>query len=102
MLPLWLGQATARTVYLLLSRRFEDALEMMRAVWWNVRHLGRTWTVRRRGQRARRASDHEIRRFMAPPGEHARRLAISLSEWARTGEGEALDEEARRGFPAGG
>jgi GT2 family glycosyltransferase len=93
MLPLWLGQAAARTVYLLLSRRFEDALEMMRAVWWNVRHLGRTWTVRHRGQRARRASDHEIRRFMAPPGEHTRRLAISLSEWARTGEGEVLDEE---------
>src|SRR5262249_5785254 len=98
MLPLWLAQSAARTVYLLLARRFEDALEMVRAMWWNVRHLGRTWAGRHRGQRARRASDHQIRRFMAPPGEHTRRLMISLSEWARTGQGEAPDDEPQ-GLP---
>jgi GT2 family glycosyltransferase len=95
MLPLWLAQAAGRTIYLLLSRRLEDAFQMTTAVWWNIRHLGGTLRLRRRAQRARRARDHEVRKFMAPAGELARRWAIAASEWARPQETELADVDAR-------
>ena len=79
MLPLWAAQSVARTVYLLLSRRFEDAFQMTSAVWWNVRHLPGTLRVRRRAQRARRTRDHEVRRFMAP----GRRAGAALGDLGR-------------------
>jgi GT2 family glycosyltransferase len=94
-LPLWLAQSAGRTIYLLLSRRLEDAFQMAAAVWWNVRHLPGTLRRRRRAQRARRTRDHEVRRFMAPAGELARRWAISVAEWARPQQeaAEVADED---------
>jgi len=83
MVPLWLAQAFVRSIYLLLSRRFEGAYEMGAAVWWNVRHFPGTMRIRRRAQRARREHDHAVHRFMAPSVRQVRRWMTSIQAWAQ-------------------
>ena len=91
MLPLWLLQAFVRTIYQLLSRRFEGAYEMAAAVWWNVRHFPGTMRIRRRTQRARRERDHTVHRFMAPSVRQVRRWLTSIETWAQPS---AAEEDA--------
>ena len=83
MLPLWLVQAFVRTIYLLLSRRFEGAYEMAASVWWNIRRFPGTMRIRRRAQRARRERDHSVHRFMAPSVRQVRRWMTSIQAWAQ-------------------
>ena len=81
--PLWLLQAFVRTIYLLLSRRFEGAYEMAAALGWNVRHFPGTMRIRRRIQRARRERDHRVHAFMAPSVRQVRRWMTSIETWAQ-------------------
>jgi GT2 family glycosyltransferase len=96
--PLGIVLAVIRFLYLLLSRRFEEAYDIAAAVGWNVVHLPSTLLRRRRVQRARRTRDRELRRFTRSAG-------LRLPRWFQTAE--QIFEEQREfaeddeGEPAG-
>jgi GT2 family glycosyltransferase len=78
-LPLAIALGLVRGLYLLLSRRFEEAWDVVAAWWWNVRHLVGTLRRRRRVQRRRRVRDHALRRFTDSAG-------LRLPRWFQTAE----------------
>lgn len=67
-LPASLLMGAIRIAYLTLGRRFEEALDVAAAWWWNLAHLPGTLARRRRVQKARRAGDRALRRFMESAG----------------------------------
>jgi GT2 family glycosyltransferase len=67
-LPASLLMGAIRIVYLSLGRRFEEALDVAAAWWWNLAHLPGTLVRRRRIQKARRVGDRALRRFMESAG----------------------------------
>jgi GT2 family glycosyltransferase len=83
-LPVWLVQYVVRTVFLLLTRRFEDAYQMVAALGWSVRHLPGTLRRRRRVQRERRTRDHRVNQLMAPADVRLRRWAVAAGPFLRT------------------
>ncbi len=66
--PAALVLGVLRFVYLTLSRRFEEALDIAAAWGWNVTHLPGTLSRRRHAQKARRVRDRALRRFMESTG----------------------------------
>jgi GT2 family glycosyltransferase len=64
LLPLHLLFGFVRLAYLTLSRRFEDAYELLSAWTWNLVHLPSTLRRRIRAQSVRATRDGTIRRFM--------------------------------------
>jgi GT2 family glycosyltransferase len=62
--PLYAVIGAGRALLLALSRRFEDAYEIVSAWGWNAAHLPGTIRLRRRAQSVRSVKDREIRRFM--------------------------------------
>ena len=90
-LPLALVLGGMRLLYLTLSRRFEEAYDLLSAWGWNIAHLPGTLRLRRRAQKRRRVKDRSIRRFMESGG-------LRLPRWFATaeqilGEQRAIDEE---------
>jgi GT2 family glycosyltransferase len=79
LLPLSGVLALVRIVYLTLSRRFEEAYDVLAAGTWNVSHLRGTLARRRQVQRARRVKDRALRRFMESAG-------LRLPRWFQTAE----------------
>lgn len=77
--PLELLLGLVRVLFLTLSRRFEEAYDVLAAWGWNVAHLGGTVSRRRRVQRERRVKDRQIRRFMETAG-------LRLPRWFQTAE----------------
>jgi len=77
--PLALVLGAIRLLFLGLSRRFEEAYDLLSAWGWNVAHLGGTLARRRRVQRERRVKDRQIRRFMETAG-------LRLPRWFQTAE----------------
>jgi GT2 family glycosyltransferase len=65
LLPVYVVLGLARMVYLALSRRFEDAFDLLGAWGWNLRHLPGTLRRRIRAQSVRSVPDRRIRPFMA-------------------------------------
>jgi GT2 family glycosyltransferase len=65
LLPLYAVVGLARLVYLALSRRFEDAFDLLAAWGWNILHLPGTLRRRIRAQAVRSVPDRRIRPFMA-------------------------------------
>jgi GT2 family glycosyltransferase len=65
LLPVYAVLGVARIAYLALSRRFEDAYDIVSAWGWNLRHLPGTIGRRVRAQRVRTVRDRSVRRFMA-------------------------------------
>ena len=64
LLPLYALIGVGRALLLALSRRFEDAYDVVAAWGWNVAHLPGTVRRRFRAQSVRRVKDRDIRRFM--------------------------------------
>lgn len=64
LLPLYALLGAGRLALLTLSRRFEDAFELIAAWGWNVAHLPGTLRRRVRAQSVRTVPDRAIRRFM--------------------------------------
>src|SRR5262245_15600762 len=65
LLPVYAVIGLARAVYLALSRRFEDAFDLLAAWGWNILHLPGTLRRRIRAQAVRSVPDRKIRPFMA-------------------------------------
>jgi len=78
-IPLALVLGAFRLLFLALSRRFEEAYDLIAAWGWNVTHFGGTLARRRRIQRERRVKDRLIRRFMETAG-------LRLPRWFQTAE----------------
>ena len=64
MLPLDLALGFLRLCYLVLTRRFEGAIDLLAAWGWNIVHLPGTLSRRVRAQSVRRVPDRQLRRFM--------------------------------------
>ena len=79
LIPLSGALAIVRIAYLTLSRRFEEAYDVLAAGGWNVSHLFETLSMRRSVQRSRRVKDRELRRFMESAG-------LRLPRWFQTAE----------------
>ncbi len=79
-LPLYLLQGVVRVVMLAISRRFEDAYQVLAAWGWNAVHLPGTVRRRVRVQAARAVRDREVHRFMAPAGIRLRKWAVTAGE----------------------
>src|SRR6266581_3792416 len=77
--PLGVVLTVVRFLYLLLSRRFEEAYDVVAAIGWNVAHLPSTLRARRRVQKHRRIKDHVLRRFTESAG-------LRLPRWFMTAE----------------
>ncbi len=81
-LPIYVLQGLIRVVFLVLSRRFQDAYQLLGAWWWNVVHLPGTLKRRVRAQAVRSLPDRTVRKAMAP-------TTIRLRRWAQAA-GQAL------------
>jgi len=79
LVPLGVVLTVVRLLYLLLSRRFEEAYDVLAAIGWNVAHLPGTLRARRRVQKHRRIKDHVLRRFTESAG-------LRLPRWFMTAE----------------
>lgn len=83
LLPVYVVLGLARLVFLALSRRFEDAFDLLTAWGWNLLHLPGTLRRRVRAQSVRSVGDRSVRRFMA--------ATFRLPRWFERAE-EFLDE----------
>ena len=83
LLPVYVVLGVARMLYLVLSRRFEDAFDLLAAWGWNLLHLPGTLRRRIRAQSVRSVADRKIRPFMAS--------TFRLPRWFERAE-EFLDE----------
>ncbi len=91
LLPLDLILAFVRLMYLLLTRRFDGALDLVAAWGWNLVHLPGTLSRRVRAQSVRKVRDRQLRRFMESAG-------VRLPRWFETAgqilvEQREIDEE---------
>jgi GT2 family glycosyltransferase len=100
-LPLALLMGAVRLIYLVLSRRFEEAYDLLAAWGWNIAHLPGTIGRRRRVQKARRIKDRQLRRFMEAAGVRWPRwfqTAERILEEQREIEAEDADQPVTRRF----
>lgn len=79
-LPLYLIQGLVRLLVLALSRRFQDAYQLLAAWGWNIGHLPGTLRRRVRAQAVRSLPDRAVRRSMAPTTIRLRRWAQSAAQ----------------------
>ncbi|HEX5902302.1 MAG TPA: glycosyltransferase [Actinomycetota bacterium] len=97
-MPVYALLGLARTIYLTVSRRFEDAYDLLAAWGWNLAHLPGTLRRRVRAQSVRSVRDRHVRRFMAS--------TFRLPRWFERAEAfldegleELEDEELGRPLP---
>ncbi|HEX6843982.1 MAG TPA: glycosyltransferase family 2 protein [Actinomycetota bacterium] len=83
--PVGVVLSLVRVVFLVLSRRFEEGMDLAAAVGWNLAHLPGTWRRRRRVQRVRRVRDRQLRRFHESAG-------LRIPRWFQTAE-QILEEQ---------
>jgi GT2 family glycosyltransferase len=88
LVPLHLLFGVVRVAYLMVSRRFGDAYELVSAWTWNLLHLPSTLRRRVRAQSVRSVRDRAVRRFMQP-------ALIRVPRWFQ--QAEAIFEEQIEG-----
>ncbi|MEP6972855.1 MAG: glycosyltransferase family 2 protein [Actinomycetota bacterium] len=98
MLPLDLALGFLRLGYLVLTRRFEGAIDLLAAWGWNVVHLPGTLSRRMRAQSVRRVPDRQLRRFMESAGLRSPRwFAAAEQIFEEQREIDEQDEDATVG-----
>jgi hypothetical protein len=85
LLPLAVLLGLVKLTYLLLSRRFEGAIDLLAAWGWNIVHLPGTVSRRMRAQSVRKVPDRQLRRFMESAG-------LRLPRWLATA-GQIFEEQ---------
>ncbi len=98
LLPVYVVLGVARMLYLALSRRFEDAFDLLAAWGWNLLHLPGTLRRRVRAQSVRSVADRKIRPFMASTFRLPRWFERA-EEFLDEGLEELEDEELGRPLP---
>ena len=96
LVPASLLMGAIRIAYLALGRRFEEALDVVTAWWWNLTHLPGTVARRRLIQKARRSRDRALRPFMESPGVRSPRWFATAE---RILEEQRAIDEADEGEP---
>jgi GT2 family glycosyltransferase len=89
-LPVVFLLALAKIVGFLLTRRFSDAIAVLRAYAWNLLKLPSTISRRRRVQRSRTVSDAELGWLFAPGLPRARHYVEAVGEWVAGGSTRAF------------
>jgi GT2 family glycosyltransferase len=92
-LPVALLLALLKSAGFLASRRFADALAVLRAYGWNVLQLPRTLRRRRLVQSRRAISDGELAGLLAPGLPRLRSYVEAGGDWLAGGSTRALLEE---------
>ncbi len=64
-MPGYVAIKLLKTFWALKNAKDSDKFIILKAVWWNMRHLGKTWGKRVRVQSSRSVPDDEIRRLMS-------------------------------------
>ncbi|MFU8840457.1 MAG: glycosyltransferase [Nitriliruptoraceae bacterium] len=98
-LPLFLVVGVAKTVGFLLTRRFSDAWQTVRAWLWNLAHLRETRRYRRQVQAQRTRSDAEVAELFGRLGPRIRAYAEAMASWIAGGDADPAPEPAHRDAP---
>ena len=96
LLPLSIVLGLVRLIGLALTRRFDDAWDMLTAWGWNVVHLPGTVRRRVRAQSVRAVKDRSIRRFMESSSLRMPRWVEAAGEILAEQRGPEDDDEAPR------
>jgi GT2 family glycosyltransferase len=80
LLPLYVVQGAVRVGLLMVSRRLDDAYQVLAAWGWNISHLPNTLRRRVRVQATRAVPDRSVRRAMAPGWIRLRGWALSATQ----------------------
>jgi GT2 family glycosyltransferase len=93
-LPLFLLVGVAKTLGFLLTRRFSDAWQTVRAWLWNVVHLPETRRYRRAVQELRVRSDAEVAELFGRLGPRMRAYVEAMASWVAGGDAAPTPEPA--------
>jgi GT2 family glycosyltransferase len=93
-LPVLVALAVAKVIGFVATRRFGDAIAVVRAYVWNVMQLPRTLRRRRHVQRRRKVGDAELVRLFAPGLPRARAYTEAVGEWLAGGSTRVLIDDA--------
>ncbi|MCC5947669.1 MAG: glycosyltransferase family 2 protein [Nitriliruptoraceae bacterium] len=83
---LYLVVGLAKVLGFVLTRRFSDAYQTVRAWLWNVAHLGETWRLRRRVQRGRMRQDRDLQELFGRIGPRVRAYVEAMASWVAGGD----------------
>jgi len=97
--PLYLLVGAAKVVGFLLTRRFSDAWQTVRAWVWNVTHLWESRRYRRRVQDQRVRSDAELSELFGRLGTRLRAYAEAMASWISGGDADPAPEPAHDDAP---
>lgn len=98
-LPLYLLVGAAKVVGFLLTRRFSDAWQTVRAWVWNLTHLRESRRYRRRVQEQRVRSDAELSELFGRLGTRLRAYAEAMASWISGGDADPAPEPAHDDAP---
>jgi GT2 family glycosyltransferase len=84
--PLFFVVGIAKVLGFLLTRRFSDAWQTVRAWLWNALHLRETWRLRRRVQRDRRRDDAEVKQLFGRISPRVRAYVEAIGDWVAGGD----------------
>ncbi len=88
--PVVLALAAVKVVGFLATRRFGDAIAVLRAYAWNLLHVPSTFKRRRRAQRGRTVTDGELAWLFAPGLPRARTYIEAVADWVAGGSTRAF------------
>jgi GT2 family glycosyltransferase len=98
-IPLYVLVGLAKIVGFVLTRRFSDAWQTLRAWAWNVVHLRETRRYRRVVQDARTRTDGELSRLFGRVGPRIRAYAEAMASWVAGGDVAPAPEPRQEGMP---
>ncbi|MFP4311627.1 MAG: glycosyltransferase, partial [Nitriliruptoraceae bacterium] len=99
-LPLFLLVGVAKTLGFLLTRRFSDAWQTVRAWLWNLVHLRETRRYRRDVQQQRVRTDAELAELFGRLTPRIRAYIEAMASWVAGGDTALVDEAPASDVPA--
>jgi GT2 family glycosyltransferase len=93
-LPLFFLVGVAKVLGFVLTRRFSDAWQTVRAWAWNVLHLRETRRLRREVQATRQRGDAEVRELFGRIAPRIRAYVEAIGEWVAGGDVPAVETRA--------
>ncbi len=97
--PLYILVGLAKVVGFLLTRRFSDAWQTVRAWLWNLTHLLETRRYRRAVQAQRVRSDAELAELFGRLGPRLRAYAEAMATWVAGGDADPAPEPSHHAPP---
>ncbi len=98
--PLYILVGLAKVVGFLLTRRFSDAWQTVRAWLWNLTHVPETLRYRRVVQGRRVRTDRELAELFGHLGPRVRAYAEAMASWVAGGDVDPAPEPSHHAAPA--